>query len=97
MPNSKIHKDPFYKSGTPWIWLNAGAVTISVIMVAGVRARIAMRGLGHFWPKTVYEIEYLNNDEKVQIIGERVESEEVLRQRIIDSGIKIEKSSIERF
>ena len=73
------------KSGSPWIWLNAGAVTISVIMVAGLLALIAMRGLGHFWPKTVYEIEYLNNDEKVQIIGERVESEEVLRQRIIDS------------
>ena len=75
MPNNKTHKDPFYKSGTPWIWLNAGAVAISVIMVVGLLALIAVRGLGHFWPKTVYEIEYLNNDETVQVIGERVESE----------------------
>jgi len=90
MPSNKIHKDPFYKSGTPWIWLNAGAVTISVIMVAGLLALIAARGLGHFWPKTVYDIEYLNNDEIVQVVGERVESEEVLRQRIIESGIKVD-------
>ncbi len=87
--HKKIHKDPFYKSGTPWIWLNAGAVTISIIMVAGLLALIAVRGLGHFWPKTVYEIEYLDNDETVRIIGERVETEEVFKQRIIESGIEI--------
>ena len=98
MQNKKIHKDPFYKSGTPWIWLNAGAVTISVIMVVGLLALIAARGLGHFWPKTVYEIEYLNNDEKVQIVGERVETEEVLTQRILESGIKVasDETTIER-
>jgi len=90
MPSKKIHKDPFYKSGTPWIWLNAGAVTISMIMVIGLLALIAARGLGHFWPKAVYEIEYLNNGEMVQVIGERVESEEVLRQRIIESGITVD-------
>ena len=93
MSSKKIHKDPFYKSGTPWIWLNAGAVTISVIMVVGLLVLIAVRGLGHFWPKTVYEFEYLNNDEKVQIIGERVETEEVLKQRILESGIKVESDS----
>lgn len=90
MPTNKSHKDPFYKSGTPWIWLNAGAVTISVIMVVGLLALIAFRGLGHFWPKTVYEIEYLNNGETVQVIGERVETEEVAKQRILDSGTKVE-------
>lgn len=89
MPNNKTHKDPFYKSGTPWIWLNAGAVTISIIMVVGLLALIAVRGLGHFWPKAVYEIEYLNNDEIVQVIGERVETEEVLKQRILESGVKV--------
>ncbi len=90
MPTNKYHKDPFYKSGTPWIWLNAGAVTISVIMVVGLLALIAVRGLGHFWPKTVYEIEYLDNKVTIQIIGERVETEEVLKQRILESGIAVE-------
>lgn len=89
MQTKKIHKDPFYKSGTPWIWLNAGAVSVSVVMVVGLLVLIAVRGLGHFWPKAVYEIEYLDNDEIVQIIGERVETEFVLKQRILESGIKV--------
>ena len=96
--NKKIHKDPFYKSGTPWIWLNAGAVTVSVIVVVGLLVLIAIRGLGHFWPKSVYEIEYDNGTDIVQVIGERVETEEVPRQRIIESGIKLkgDQDRIER-
>ena len=50
----------FMSSGTPWVWLNAGAVAISMIMVVGLLLLIASRGLGHFWPKTMYEIEYDN-------------------------------------
>ncbi|MGI9227516.1 MAG: phosphate ABC transporter permease PstA [Gammaproteobacteria bacterium] len=87
--NRKINKDPFYKSGIPWVWLNAGAVTISMIMVIGLLALIAIRGMGHFWPKTVYEIEYEKGTDIVRIIGERVETEKVPRQRIIESGIKL--------
>lgn len=87
--NRKINKDPFYKSGIPWVWLNAGAVTISMIMVIGLLALIAIRGMGHFWPKTVYEIEYEKGTDIVRIIGERVETELVPRQRIIESGIKL--------
>ncbi len=96
--DKKIHKDPFYKSGIPWIWLNAGAVSISMIMVIGLLVLIAVRGLGHFWPKTVYEIEYDNGNEFVQIVGERVETEKVPLQRILESGIKVnsEEEFIER-
>ncbi len=85
-------------SGTPWVWLNAGAVAISMIMVFGLLLLIASRGLGHFWPKTVYEIEYDNGTQHATIIGERVETEVVARQRIIESGIKVrsEDEQIER-
>ncbi len=94
MPTSnKINKDPFYKSGIPWIWLNAGAVTICMIMVIGLLLLIAIRGMGHFWPKTVYEIEYLDEDETIRIIGERVETEEVSKQRIIESGINVNSNN----
>ena len=41
------------KSGTPWIWMNAGAVSIAVIMTLGLLAIIAVRGLAHFWPADV--------------------------------------------
>ena len=36
------------KSGVPWVWLNAAAVTASITLVAGLLLLIAARGLGHF-------------------------------------------------
>lgn len=95
---NKINKDPFYKSGVPWVWLNAGAVAISMIMVVGLLLLIAIRGMGHFWPKTVYEFEYDNGADIVRIIGERVETESVPRQRVIESGIepKSDEDTIKR-
>jgi phosphate transport system permease protein len=35
----------WFKSGSPWIWMNAGAVSIAIIMVIGLLAVIAVRGL----------------------------------------------------
>mgnify|MGYP003477473159 CR=1 FL=1 len=35
----------WFKSGSPWIWLTAGAVAASVLAVAGVMALTALRGL----------------------------------------------------
>ncbi len=69
-----------------------------MIMVFGLLLFIASRGLGHFWPKTVYDIEYDNGSEVIRVIGERVETEEVPRQRIIESGIKVkgDQDRIER-
>ena len=88
----------FMLSGQPWVWMNAGAVAISMIMVTGLLLLIAARGLGHFWPKTVYEIEYDNGTNIVQIVGERVETEEVPKKRIVESGIRVDsdKDLIER-
>lgn len=88
----------FISSGQPWVWLNAGAVALSMIMVFGLLLLIAFRGLGHFWPKTVYDIEYDNGSEVIRVIGERVETEEVPRKRIIESGIKVkgDQERIER-
>ena len=48
----------WFKSGTPWIWMNAGAVSIAVIMTLGLLMVIAVRGLGHFWPADIVEADY---------------------------------------
>src|SRR3990167_4697170 len=48
----------WFKSGTPWIWMNAGAVSIAVIMTLGLMMVIAVRGLGHFWPADIVEADY---------------------------------------
>ena len=55
----KITVKSWFKSGSPWVWMNAGAVAISLIMVIGLLALIAVRGLGHFWPSTIVTADYV--------------------------------------
>jgi phosphate transport system permease protein len=58
------------RSGAPWVWLTAGAVALSVMMVAGLVALIAWRGLGHFWPSDIVELKYLDDEaQQVTLIG----------------------------
>ncbi len=40
----------WFRQGTPWIWLNAGAVALSLLLVGGLLAFILMHSLGVFWP-----------------------------------------------
>lgn len=80
----------WYKSGTPWIWMTAGAVSISMIMVVGLLFLIAARGLGHFWPADVIETTYVDRGEQMRLIGEMRDEEEVEAERIRESGIHID-------
>lgn len=75
------------KSGSPWVWLNAGAVTICVIMVVGLLSLIAVRGLGHFWPADILQAKYSLNDNHSLVIGEIVESEQVPAEQLRDAGV----------
>ena len=65
----------WFKSGSPWIWLTAGAVSINLILVVGLLALIAIRGLGHFWPADIVEYRYQDQTGQASvIIGEEVAS-----------------------
>ncbi|TDO97490.1 phosphate ABC transporter permease PstA [Marinomonas balearica] len=78
------------KSGDPWVWLNAGAVAISVIMVIGLLLLIAVRGLGHFWPADIVEATYeLPGDSAYNIVAERVESVEVPAAQLREAGVNV--------
>lgn len=83
----------WFKSGDPWITLTAGAVSVSLILVFGLLLLIAARGLGHFWPATVWEYDYLNEDQNkdiVRLVGEIHETEAVDAQRLRDAGLAVE-------
>ena len=43
------------KSGSPWIWLTAGSVSISMITVLGILLLIGWKGLSYFWPTSLQE------------------------------------------
>jgi phosphate transport system permease protein len=65
----------WFKSGAPWIWLNAGAVSISLIMVVGILLLTAVRGIGHFWPSAVSEFKYHEDAGDIKtIIAEKIDT-----------------------
>ncbi len=65
----------WFKSGAPWIWLNAAAVSTSLIMIVGVLGLVAVRGVGNFWPHQVTRYSYQEAGKEPQtIIGEKVDS-----------------------
>ncbi len=67
----------WFKSGTPWIWMNAGAVSIALVAVIGLLLLILFRGMSHFWPAHVETFHYQNNENAITIIAEIIESESV--------------------
>jgi len=77
----------WFKSGSPWIWMTGGAVSISLIAVLGLLMMIAWRGLSYFWPAEVYQWE-LNDPEghRYTLIGEIYDKEEVPTERLISAG-----------
>ncbi len=65
----------WFKSGTPWIWLNAAAVSACLIMVVAVLGLVLVRGVGHFWPSGVLEFSYQEKDGQIKtLIGEHVDT-----------------------
>jgi phosphate transport system permease protein len=77
----------WFKSGAPWVWLSAGAVSISLIMVFGLLFLIAARGLGYFWPADIVELEYREaGNNTVMVVGEIQGRETVSAERARQAG-----------
>jgi phosphate transport system permease protein len=71
----------------PWIWLNGGAVSISMIMVFGLLLLILVRGFGHFWPHAVMQATYEPpGAERVEVVGELRRSETLTGTAVRDAG-----------
>lgn len=84
----------WFKSGTPWIWLNAGAIAIALVAVVGLLLLILVRGMSHFWPADVAAFYYDNNKSAVTIIAEVIESETVPAESL--HGIENAKGNVTR-
>jgi phosphate transport system permease protein len=80
----------WFKSGAPWVWLNAGAVSISLVMVVGLLLLIAVRGLSHFWPADIMEVSYTEPNQQTQmLIGEVIETETVPAVQLKRVGVEL--------
>lgn len=79
----------YFRSGEAWVWLNAGAVAISLIMVVGLLGLVAVRGMGQFWPANVLQAKYDDHGNSQVIIGEIYDEKVDTAQRLRESGIDI--------
>ncbi len=79
----------WFKSGDPWIWLIAGAVSISVIMVVGLLLLIAVRGLGHFWQPPIVETTFYDAGQEIAVLGTIRTVETVTAQAVREAGFQV--------
>ncbi|EHQ52849.1 phosphate ABC transporter permease [Ectothiorhodospira sp. PHS-1] len=81
----------WFKSGSPWVWLNAGAIAISMIMVVGLLALIMVRGFSHFWPSPILMTDLTTHDgREMRIVGELSRSQVLPAQVLRDAGVPID-------
>jgi len=89
----------WFKSGSPWVWLSAGGVSISLISVLGLLGLIAWRGLSYFWPADIYQFEMTDEQGKnLTVIGEIYERESIPTSQLVHLNLNIDESveTIER-
>lgn len=80
----------WWRSGEPWIWLTATAVGTSLVAVIGLLLLLAVKGLAHFWPSTVYQIEFENEFGKQVLLGEVSDSETISRRQYLEATLSTE-------
>ena len=75
------------ETGSPWIWLTAGMVSLNLVMVFGLLGLIAMRGLGHFWPTEITSLQLAQAvGGQTTMLGEMVDHEVVSAARLRAMG-----------
>ncbi|MCP4252458.1 MAG: phosphate ABC transporter permease PstA, partial [Candidatus Scalindua sp.] len=63
-----------FKTGSPYIWLSGGTLTISLLMIFGLVTLIMIKGLGIFWP---HNITRLMLDDNSIVLGEISKTEPI--------------------
>lgn len=81
----------YVKSGQPWVWLTAAAISVCFIITVSLLCLMAVRGLPHFWPAKLLQAEYQRpGDQPVSLLAEVRESEEVSSARLKNAGYPVD-------
>ncbi len=83
----------WFKSGSPWIWLTGGAVSLSLISVLGLLLLIGWKGLTYFWPAPLYQWHNLDDPKQV-IVGELYARESIPLKHLRNIDVHIPEDSI---
>ena len=80
----------WFKSGSPWVWLSAGGVSISLISVLGLLWLIASRGLSYFWPADIHQFELTDETGRSStVIGEIYDRELIPAEQLAHANISL--------
>lgn len=76
------------KSGSPWVWLTAASVTVSLLALIGILLLLAGQGMRYFWPSPVYQFELEQPAAgPVTMIGELYQQQTISRRQLLESGV----------
>ncbi len=90
LDSGKMSLRMWVNSGAPWVWLNAAAVSVSLLLVIGLLTLIAVRGMGHFWPAAVHELVYEDHQgQRSRLAGQVSQRENIKAERLRESGIPL--------
>ena len=81
------------KSGSPWIWLTGGAVSISLLSVLGLMLFIGWKGLTYFWPAPLY---MWQTDQGARLVGQLYDQEWVPLSHLHSLDLPLTQEQIER-
>ena len=83
----------YIRSGSPYVWLTAAAISVAFIITLALLILTAARGLPPFWPADRVKARYAPvGDEPVTGLAEIRSSEEVTSGRLKNAGLKVDES-----
>lgn len=83
----------YVKSGQPYVWLTAAAISVAFIITVALLGLTAARGLPHFWPADLLKADYVEPGQPPKpLLVELMSEEEVSTARLIAAGLKLDES-----
>jgi phosphate transport system permease protein len=81
----------YIRSGQPYVWITAAAVSASIIITVALLLLIAVRGMVHFWPSDLVQARYEQPGAPVQTVLAEIRSQEsVTSARLLSAGLPVD-------
>ena len=82
----------YVKSGAPYVWVTAAAISVAFIITVALLTLTAARGLPHFWPADLVQATYKEpGKEQQHLLAEIRSSEEVTTARLLNAGLPVDE------
>ncbi|TMX47172.1 phosphate ABC transporter permease PstA [Vibrio sp. Hep-1b-8] len=83
----------WFKSGSPWIWLTGGAVSVSLLSVLGLLLLIGWKGLSYFWPAPLYQWQTPQGN---TLVGQIYTTEYVSVSHLTEMNVALPQETIDK-